>query len=191
MASSFHKLLGSFVGLVGLIGCSVGVGNGSAAGELNAPACEINGAFDLAPTFFVADPFESHMVIRIQNGADFDFLSDGITINIRDVAELVEQLDEPIELTGERDALITFNFYANESCPINRDDVPVNYLGVGGTVTFSSIYSAELDEDERRIAARFDDVLFVDPTAPEERNARLSGDFNFLFNRGRPAQRFP
>lgn len=191
MASSFHKQLLGFAALGLLVGCSVGVGEGRASGELNAPICEFNGPFDLAPTFFVADPIESTMVIRIQTSGDFDFLSDGITISISDVPELAERLGEPIELTGERDALVTFNFYANETCPINPDDVPVNYLGVSGTVTFFSIYSVEIDEDQLRIAARFDDVAFVDPAAPEDRNARMSGDFSFLFNRGRPAQRFP
>lgn len=178
--------------MVGLLaGCSVGVGEGQASGELNAPICEFNGPFDLAPTFFVADPIESTMVIRIQTSGDFDFLSDGITISISDVSELAGQLGQPIELTGERDALVTFNLYANETCPINPDDVPVNYLGVGGTVTFFSIYAVEIDEDQRLISARFDDVHFVDPASPEDRNAQMSGDFAFLFNRGRPAQRFP
>jgi hypothetical protein len=191
VASSFHRQLFGFLGLALLAGCSVGVGEGQASGELNAPACGLSGPFDLAPTFFVADPIESQMVIRIQTSGDFDFLSDGITINISDVPALAERLGEPIELTGEHVALVTFNLYANASCPLNRDDVPVNYLGVGGTVTFFSIYSVELNPDELLISARFDDVVFVDPASPEERNARMSGDFDFLFNRGRPAQRFP
>ena len=131
------------------------------------------------------------MLIRIQAGSDFDYLSDGITISIRDVPELAGRLGETIELTGERDALVTFNLYANHTCPLNRDDIPVNYLGVGGTVIFSSIYSVDLDPDQRQISARFEDVVFVDPANPDERNARMSGDFQFLFNRGRPAQRFP
>ncbi len=170
--------------------CSVGIGEGEVSGELFAPACGVVGPYSLRPNFFVADPIEEKLQIRVQRGGDYDFYSDGILISVVDAAEVVERLGEPIVLDGARDALVTMNFFAQDTCLVNSDDVPVNYLAVEGAVTFYSIYAPDVDS-QRLISARFDDVRFVDPADPETRYATLSGHFEFLFNRGRPAQRFP
>ena len=175
------------------LGCSVGGGEGEVTGTINAPGCELEMAdYSMDPTFFGADPIEGMIEMRIQHGSDLETFSDGLTILVTDASRVrADLLGVPIELTGEADALVQMNVYLNGTCPPERGDLPVNYQAVSGNIVFQNIYAPELTEDDVETAARFDDVLFVDPANPEMRNAVLSGHFRFLHNRGRPAQRFP
>ena len=62
---------------------------------------------------------------------------------------------------------------------------------VSGTITFRSIYAPEIDPGSTGIEAELTDVRFEDRDAPEMRNATLNGWFQFFYQRGAPAQRFP
>ena len=173
--------------------CSVGSGEGSVTGTVNAPECDLEmAAYDLEPTFFGADPVEEQLEIRIQRGSDFEQFSDGLTILVRDASMVrAELIGIPIELTGEFSDLVQMNVYLNETCPAGRRELPVSLQAVAGFIVFQNIYAPTLTEDDVENAARFTDVSFVDRESPDERNATLTGDFVFLHNRGRPAQRFP
>lgn len=183
-----------------LAGCSEGIGDGQVVGQVWAPGCGLEGEpFDLRPTFFVADPFEDFMSIRVQRGSDFEDRTNGVSLGIRAVSEVKAILGVPIDLADpimspprpHADApLVAMNLYLNRRCPIDRSILGVNYEAVEGQITFDAIYSPRVD-NSLEIAAHFTDVLFVDRSSPMERRAVLSGDFTFLFNRGRPAQRFP
>ncbi len=189
--SSTHvaKTLGCLL----LVGCSVGGGEGQVEGIVNAPDCDLEmKRYELDPTFFGADPVEEMLEIRIQHGSDLEAFSDGLGVLVRDAAMVRGTLiGVPIELTDEAEPLVQMSFYLNETCRPDRRSLPVNYVATSGFVVFENIYAPRLTEDDVEIAARFTDVLFVDPSEPEERNATLSGRFRFLHTRGRPAQRFP
>ncbi|MEM9070946.1 MAG: hypothetical protein AAGE52_20720 [Myxococcota bacterium] len=174
-----------------LLSCSVGVGEGEASGLVTAPDCGLEGReFNLRPDFFVADEFEDQLEIRMQNGGDYEFLSNGIAIYVDDVEIEEARLGTPIPLSAEAGAPIRMTLYLHKRCIFDRDVPPVHYVAAEGTITFEDIFAPDFDDD-RRIAGRFDDVRFVDTSRPEERFALFSGNFDFLFNRGRPAQRFP
>lgn len=165
-----------------------------------APECGLDGeAYDLEPSSFFAhvipgetDSAGEMLEIRVQQGSDLDNKSDGLWILVRD-AKLVkeERLGVPITLDGTESALVRMNLYLNETCEPSRTETPVNYEARAGTITFRNLYAPSVSEREVEIAASFRDVELVDPAAPAARRAILSGDFRFLYNRGRPAQRFP
>jgi hypothetical protein len=68
-------------------GCSLGEGTGSATGWLNAPTCW-TGPIDLRPDFFAAVPSLPSLLIRVQNGGDYESFSDGIAFTVDDVGEV-------------------------------------------------------------------------------------------------------
>ena len=68
-------------------GCSLGGGTGSATGWLNAPTCW-TGPIDLRPDFFAAVPSLPSLLIRIQNGGDYESFSDGIAFDIEDIGAI-------------------------------------------------------------------------------------------------------
>lgn len=171
--------------------CSVGSGEGEITGVLEDPICGLSGEYSLDPDFFASNAFEGALEIRVQTGGDFELFEDGIAIVITDVAEVHAQRGEPIELDGERDSLVTMTFFANDSCPVNEDDIPVHYIAVEGRIEFSSVYAPDISSDQLLTDALLTNVRFVDPNEPETRFALLSGWFTFLHNRGRPAQPFP
>ncbi len=67
--------------------CSVGVGEGTITAQVTDEGCGMDGeTVELFPDFFAADPFEGALEVRVQRGGDFEFLSDGISLNIQDLA---------------------------------------------------------------------------------------------------------
>jgi hypothetical protein len=48
-----------------------------------------------------------------------------------------------------------------------------------------------VDERDVETEAILQEVTFTDPSSASPRSATLSGEIKFLYNRGRPAQRFP
>jgi len=179
-------LLGALVG-----GCTIGSGEGEVRGTVTALSCGLDGAdYDLQPTFFGSSPVEEQLEIRVQRGSDLEGKSDGIAILVADAALVRGEL-LGTQLPFEEGGMVRMNVYLNGSCPVDRRHGPVNYEAVSGSILFDNIYAPLLTEDDNEVAARFEDVLLVDPVAAETRNALLSGHFRFLHNRGRPAQRFP
>lgn len=195
MAASSRECTIVLLAGLAVAGCTAGNGEGEASGIVNAPRCGLEGEpFDLSPSFFVADPTDDERVleIRIQRDSNFEDKADGLAVLVLDANRVKEELlGLPIDFADGDDALVRMSLYLNERCPVLRDEVPVSYTAVEGTITFVQIYAPDIDDGDKTIAATFDDVLFTDLRDPETRNATMSGAFRFIFNRGRPAQRFP
>lgn len=174
--------------------CSLGAGEGAVSGLVSAPPCELEGSsYSLDPTFFAAgEAAEGALEIRVQRGSDLESFSDGIALLVLDPEDIQRnRLGEAIPIRPVFDNPVRMSFYLNETCAIGRDETPVNYEAVDGDIVFSRIYAPTVGGDDVETAAEFRGVLFQDPRSPIERSAVLSGNFRFLFSRGRPAQRFP
>jgi hypothetical protein len=173
-----------------LTSCSVGHGDGEVTGTVNLPGCR-KGAYALNPTAFFAQAAEQLLRISVQRGSDVEVRSDGIAVLVEDASRVKrEGLNRDLALGMMGDPRIDMTLYLNESCPAERDFTPVVLGAVSGTVRFVEIYAPRVDKDEVRIQARFTNVRFEDPRT-SERWAELEGDFDFLYVRGSPAQRFP
>lgn len=173
--------------------CSVGVGTGFVRGEVVDPACELNDPeFELGASFFVADPTEDLLEIRVQAGANTEDASDGLSIYVRHASMVREHLGEPLPLGTDPSSEVRMTLYLNDTCPTwPTAALPALYVAMDGEIVFESIYAPAVDTAERLVHGRFTNVRLVDPSQPDVRYAVLSGEFSFLFNRGRPAQRFP
>lgn len=198
MVSSRELVLALLLGTM-LLGsaCSVGNGEGRVGGTVAVPGCDVSDEpYELEPSFFGGEPVDGQYEIRIQHGSDFEDKSDGMLILVRDTERVRRELiGLRIPITGEFDSLVRVSLYLNESCPTGREEPPVHFEARSGTITFTGIYAPSIDEDEVETTAQFD-VEMVDPLSDplgrdSERSAQLSGEFRFLYNRGRPAQRFP
>jgi hypothetical protein len=80
--------------------------------------------------------------------------------------------------------------YFNETCPPGRTRAPMALQAVSGTIRFDAIYAPELSKKKVRILGALTGVRLMrgeDDTS----YALLDGTFDFLYVRGRPAQRFP
>jgi hypothetical protein len=173
-----------------LFACSVGNGEGELTGVITDPECDLEGAaVDVRPNFFVADDDREGVTIRVQRGGDYLVFSDGLSIGVADAAGEVERLGTPVAVGPEGDVRMTFHY--SHTCAFDRDRLATVLTAVEGTITFESLWAPEVDDDQLETAASFSGVRFVDPANPEERFAVLDGSFRFLFNRGRPAQRYP
>lgn len=195
-SASVFAALGVIAAFVGA-GCSVGTGEGSLTGIVNDPECELEAdEFDLEPTYFGAERVEGQLLIRIQRSSDFEDKSDGLIVLVRDPAQIAkEQLDTEVAvgrtpLGAGEELPVQMTFYMNHTCTLNRVDTPTVFEATTGTIRFERIYAPSVS-DATRIKFDFANVLFVDPDNPDERNATLTGDVDFLYSRGRPAQRFP
>ncbi len=180
------------------LGCSVGNGAGNAIGNVTAPTCElVDAPMNLEFEFFAAQELEpSGLEIRMQEGADEPQLSNGIVIFIADSAMESARLGESIELSTAVDAPVRMTYYLHAECgqiELNRlidSPQPVHYVAESGTIRFNSIYSPEVS-NSLETSAVFENVHFVDPGDADQRFADIDGSFRVIFNRGRPAQRFP
>lgn len=188
-------LLPSLVWFAALLtGCAVGDGEGRVAGLVTALDCDLEGdRYDLRPTFFGASAFEDFLDVRIQRGSDFEDRSDGLLLSIARASELKDLLGTPVPLRDEPGALVRMGLYLNATCPWDFTglDRPMVMSADEGVIVFDAVYAPEVDDGAPRTAARFQDVRLRDPSDPDGRHAVLSGSFRFIFNRGRPAQRFP
>lgn len=172
--------------------CSVGDGVGEAKGAIDAPACGLSGAFDLDPDFFGAEFFEHGLTITLQRGGDYQVDSDGMLIDVPDIAEVNRHLGSSLPVRYEPDAnlaaldeAVRVSLYLNETC---SDDEEVGLVGVRGQVSFVTIGDGRIDE-----ADPIEGSFSVDFAEPSGRGAtgHLEGFFRFRYTRGRPAQRFP
>jgi hypothetical protein len=86
-------------------GCSLGEGKGVVSGSLDVPGCW-SGAFNLNPDFFAAVPYrKTSLILRIQNGGDYQNFSDGLSILVDDVGAVrgtqnrPRLLDQPLRVS--------------------------------------------------------------------------------------------
>lgn len=178
-----------------LHGCVGGQGEGAIEGVLYAEPCGLDRPnFRLEPEFFGASGMHGQLEIRLQRTSGYPNTRDAVSVTLLDVDEAFARLGEPmiVGLDPHGDAQMSLLLY--EECPVATSgrDATVVLAAVEGEVIFEAIYSPELDRpDGKRIAGSFRDVRFEDPSQPEQAYAILSGHFDFLFNRGRPAQLFP
>lgn len=182
-----------------LAACNVGTGRGEINATVSAPGCGLEDAsFEIDPSFFAANRVENVdfrddlLEIRVQRNSDFEDQSDGIDVIVHELNRVErELLGEPLELGAPRDErIVDLTLYLNKRCAPESDELPVNYVATSGTIVFDAIYAPAVDND-RQITAEFDDVRVEDPKSADVRHGQISGQFRFLFTRGRPAQRFP
>jgi len=193
VASSLERRFLARVGLVLLAAqsCSVGHGDGDISGTVAISGCEVKGRYDLSPTAFFAQATEQLLRIRVQRGSDLEVRSDGLAVLVED-ATLVkrEYVGRTLSVSPMATPRIDLSLFLNDSCPPGRDETPVVLAAVSGSIRFDEIYAPQVDEDEVQITAVIENVRFEDPRNAE-RWAELSGNFDFLYVRGSPAQRFP
>lgn len=177
-----------------LAGCTTGVGEGHVSGVVSAPSCGLDPAnpFDLTPSFFTAEGFQRNLSLRIQHGGDDIDYSDVLYVTVIDADDVARnQIGVGLDVGDQLDSPIRMSLMLNETCDFHdRTSVPVSYQSVSGTITFSAIYAPDVSAS-RLIEATFVNVRFEDPADPSTRYAVVSGDFSFLYSRGRPAQVFP
>ncbi len=164
-------------------GCSRGSGEGSVAGTIDLPACDLDGDFDLDPDYFAAEVFDDSLTIRVGRGADLLQYSDALVLGIADVSQVAEgapvQVVAPDPSSDSPQAPpVRASLVLARSC----DDAS-GLTGVSGDVTFDSISTDFGDEIAARFAIRFEDVV------AGEGSADLQGDFRFTLQRS--SQRFP
>lgn len=188
------------LGAMSWCACSVGSGTGSIRGELRDPHCGLDlSDYDLAPTFFGAeytqnrgDPTAAILVaIRVQRGGARELDSDGIRLLVLDAAAVRATLGEPLIVRPDHDSLLQATFYYGETCPGGAPDdyhsVPALLEAVSGTVTFHALHVP--GDASGAISATIDELTFASPDGT--RSGVLQGDFEFAYQRGRPAQPFP
>ena len=194
VAASFRNVRTAFSALVLslLAACSVGHGSGELEGTLRIDGCRREGHYALAPNAFFAQAVENLLKIRVQRGGDFEVYSDGVAVLVEDSSALRgKYLGTDIDLASDREPRVLLTAYFNDTCPPKRDKTPVVLKAVTGTIRFDAIYAPEVRAHEVRIAAELTAVRFEDEKNPSARWAELSGEFDFLYVRGSPAQRFP
>jgi hypothetical protein len=177
-----------------LAGCSVGAGDGEVNGTLLVAGCFPEGPYVLSPSAFFAAAREDQLSISIQRGSDKDVKSDGLAILVRDAAEVKQHwLGMELAIGGEADAgtpVVDVTAYFNETCPSGRTRAPTALKAVSGVIRFDAVYAPRVDASSVRVSGELRDVRFA-RDGDETSFAELDGSFDFLYQRGRPAQRFP
>ncbi len=195
--------------LSGIVACSTGAGEGRIWGSVYLPDCDLEkDAFDMEIDFFAADYFDNTLSIRLQRSGQDPIFSDGLILLIRDVKEVaaaggeveheiaVEPSLEAFKENGVVDGIprtaanssARVTLYLNGTCPGNR----LAFTDGAGVYQLTHIY---IPGKQKRIKGSFH-LEFIDPRfweSPEDfgPHARLSGEFDFNYTRGRPAQTFP
>lgn len=167
----------------------MGEGEGEIDGQIALKDCNKQGTYHLDPNFFSAEPREERLDILLQHGSDLQIRSDGMFIYIDDASALQnDMLEQPLTVD---DGLWEAVLFLNETCPVERRKTPVSLYATSGTITFNAIYAPEEDKDAVSIDAVLDALHFENSETPDDNYADLSGYFRFIYNRGKPAQRFP
>jgi hypothetical protein len=200
------------LGLLAPLGCTVGEGEGSVKSDhLYVTGCW-NGAFDLQPDFFGAnpDPGES-LIIRVQRGDNVEDVSDGLIVAVNDLPEVRMHLNEKLPVGMPRGATpsgvpivynpdppkVSLSLYLHNTCHQKNGTI----YSIDGSITFSSLFSGDLNEgsSENRLTDATFSASFADPreladvTDPDERmklTSLVTGHFRFFFQRGQPSQPF-
>lgn len=195
MAASFRSRtragFSAWIALV-LAACSVGHGSGELEGTVKIEGCRREGRYSLMPNAFFAQAAEELLKIRVQRGGDLEVYSDGIAVLVEDSSQLRnDYLGSSIDVATADEPRVSLTAFFNDTCPSGTDTTPVVLKAVSGSIRFDAIYAPEVDASEVRIRAELTSVRFEDEADPAARWATLSGDFDFLYVRGSPAQRFP
>jgi hypothetical protein len=99
--------------------------------------------------------------------------------------------DAAVEAPSAGDApIVDVTAYFNETCPPGRTKSPMVLQAVSGTIRFDAIYAPEKSREKVRILGTITGARFA-RNADDSSYAELDGTFDFLYVRGRPAQRFP
>ena len=194
------------------LGCTVGEGEGRVSSEHIWVAGCWNGAFELSPDFFGAnpDPGES-LTIRVQRGDNIEDVSDGLIVLVNDLPEVRKQLGKDLDvgmprgvtpsgmpiMFQENPPKISLSLYLHNSCHLQNGTI----YSTEGTINFSSLFSGDPNESssEARLTDATFDAKFADPRelvdlkTEDERAAvtsRVTGNFHFFFQRGQPSQPF-
>lgn len=174
---------------VPLTSCAGGEGDGEISGAVFVPECGIdNTEWELRPNYFAQDPWENTALLRVQHGSNYQDLSNGLVISIRDVEAVRASFGTPIDLAAE-DTPVTITLTLDGTCRPRRRDPSVLLIARAGTITFDALYDPRAD-DGRETSATIDGMVMDDGEDPAS-TAELSGYFTFLFARGRPGQRYP
>jgi hypothetical protein len=197
------------------LACSVGEGDGEVKSErLFVKDCW-NGPFDLQPTFFGAEPAGDSLMIRVQRGDNIEEVSDGLTVVVREIADIrANQLGQSMavglppgvrppgapQVFQESPARVSLALFLNATCHTQNGTI----YAVDGSITFSSLFSGDPNEDnaddrltEASFSASFTDPRDIAgmegnrPVYDPARTSVVEGWFRFYFQRGQPAQRFP
>jgi hypothetical protein len=193
-------------------GCTVGEGEGWVRSDrLYIDECW-DGAFDLGPDFFAANPYRREtLMIRVQRGDNAQEFSDGLSVLVPDLNAVRDRLGEDIPvglppgidtpvgdapiMDGGTAPPVSLAVYLHNSCHVRSGTV----YSIEGSIRFESLFSgdpSEADADDRLTDATFD-AVFADPRqlAGEDGDdpryrSQVSGAFRFFFQRGQPAQPF-
>ena len=192
------------------LACSVGDGEGWVRSDnLFMEDCW-NGAFDLGPTFFAANPSpgSKSLTIRVQKGDNLEEVSDGLVVVVSKLPTVRGQVGQPLDVGlpvgvsppgvpivyNETPPNVSLALYLHESCHAQNGTV----YSTAGTINFESLYSGdpyEDDADRLLTEARFD-ATFADPRnlvgtdVPANAESHVRGYFRFFYQRGQPAQPF-
>ncbi len=206
-------------------GCSVGQGKGSVAGTLYVAQCETldgvtssypagataAGAFDLKPTFFVAQPTDdqpksnpmNRVMIRVQSGGNRLNEADALLVNVADVRLLALSIGQPGVVGPATNVRATLAL--NQTCTAHQVA-----LELDGAITFTKLGSASagrtpsadfsigygdeltasfsLDVIDRRAIVLGGQAGV--PTAPQA-GGHLDGNFDFTVVASTIAQAYP
>jgi hypothetical protein len=202
--------------VAGLSSCTTGEGEGWVRSDkLYIEDCW-NGPFDLAPTFFGANPYRAETLqIRIQRGDNLAEVSDGLSVLVSDLEALRrDDLGVPVSIglplgvspsgvslvggatSPSEPPRVSLSLYLHATCHAQNGTI----YAIDGDITFVSLFSGdpnEPDGDDRLTEADFE-AAFADPRdmAPDghveaDRTSLVRGHFRFFFQRGQPAQPFP
>jgi hypothetical protein len=200
-------IFGAALGLA----CSTGEGEGEVKSDrLFIEDCW-NGPFDLEPSFFGAEPAADSLIIRVQRGDNYEEVSDGLLVLIKDVDEIREAslggslrvgLPPGVSPPGvpvvydPNPPKVSLALYLNATCHSQNGTI----YAVDGNVSFESLFSGDPNEDdaEDRLTDAAFDATFTDPrdigadgSYDAAHASVVRGWFRFYFQRGQPAQPFP
>jgi hypothetical protein len=194
------------------LACTVGQGEGHVQSDhLYVDGCW-NGAFDLGPDFFGANPDEEEsLTIRVQRGDNIEDVSDGLIVLVNDLQEVRMQLNQDIPVgmppgVTPPGVPVVFNpdppkvslaLYLHNTC----HQVNGTVYSVAGWINFSSLFSGDLNESSsaNRLTKATFNASFGDPrelddapdaTTKAALTSTVTGDFDFFFQRGQPSQPF-
>ena len=193
------------------LACSTGEGEGEVKSDrLFIDDCW-NGPFDLEPSFFGAEPAADSLIIRVQRGDNYEEVSDGLLVLIKDLDQIRETslggslrvgLPPGVSPPGvpvvydPNPPKVSLALYLNATCHSQNGTI----YAVDGNVSFESLFSGDPNEDdaEDRLTDASFDATFTDPRdiGPDgsydgARASVVRGWFRSYFQRGQPAQPFP